>query len=137
MATMIKFIPGQCEAAIEQYKKAFGATVSVFMRFADVEPHEKIQTEEEKQYIYHAQLLIGGQRYLLCDNVFDDLERGHSLYLVASFKNGDDVKRAYDIMQEDAVILHPYTSTGFDNGHCALIDRFGIQWDIMVYHYAS
>ena len=137
MATMIKFIPGECEAAIELYKKAFGAKVTFLMRWIEAGEHEAIKTEEDKQLIYHAQLDFNGQRYLLCDNVFDDLPRGHSLYLVASFKDKDNVKRAYDYMKEGATIISPYNFSDSNGADCALIDRFGIHWEIIVYDYDS
>ena len=138
MATMIKFTPGDCEAAIELYKRAFGATVEVFMRFADAGEQEVVKTEEDKQLIYHARLDFEGQRYLLCDNLFDDLPRGHSLYLVATYLAKDGVIKSYEYMKEGATIISPLHVTDFadySEAGYALIDRFGIQWEVFVYNY--
>jgi PhnB protein len=133
---MIKFTAGDCEAAIEQYKKAFGCDIPVFLRFSDAKEYEgKLKNEEEYEFVYHAQMVLGKQRYLLCDNLFDDLPYGHSMYLVATFSRDDDVKKAFEVMSDGATIISPLAKNDISSCCGTLIDRFGVKWDLMTYVY--
>jgi PhnB protein len=123
----------QCEQAIEMYKKAFGAEVTVFMRFSEADPKDWTpKNEDEKVFVYHAQMKIGSQRIMLCDNLFNDLPRGHSVYPVMTFKTADEVKAAYEVLSDEATIINPIGSTTYSACVAALIDKFGIYWDLMV-----
>ena len=126
----------QCEAAIELYKKAFEAKVLVFMRYSDANPKElpsKFDPQKDSDLIYHAQLMIGSQRILLCDNLFNDLPRGHSAYPVVIVKTAEEVKVAYDVLVDGATITSPLGNTTYSASCASLIDKFGIHWDLMVY----
>jgi len=122
----------QCEQAIELYKKAFGATVAAFMRFSDANPKDwQSNNDDDKNLIYHAQLMIGNQRILLCDNLFNDLPRGHSVYPVITFKTAAEVRAAYDILVDGATIITPIGETTYCPCVATLVDKFGIHWDLM------
>jgi len=123
---------GQCEHAIELYKKAFGAKVIKSMRFSDADPQDwSSNNEDDQNLIYHAQLMIGSQRIFLCDNLFYDLPRGHSVYPVITFKTADEVKAAYDVLVEGATIITPIGKTTYSACVANLVDKFGIHWDLM------
>jgi len=122
----------QCEEAIELYKKAFGAEVKAFVRFSDSANQDwSAFSEDEKELIYHAQMQIGNQRIILCDNLFTDLPRGHSIYPVITFETADEVKAAYDVLADGATIISPINSTSYSPCVVSFIDKFGIQWDLM------
>ena len=122
----------QCEEAIEVYKRAFGAKVITFMRFSEADPKDwSLGNENDKNLVYHAQLIIGGQRLLLCDNLFNDLPRGHSVYPVMTFKTADEVRAAYDVLVDGATIITPIGKTTYCDAVAALVDKFGIYWDLM------
>ena len=122
----------QCEQAIEIYKRAFGATLAVFMRFSDADPKDwSSDNEDDRNLVYHAQLMIGNQRILLCDNLFNDLPRGYSVYPVMTFKTADEVRAAYDVLADGATIITPIGETTYCACVAALIDKFGIYWDLM------
>ena len=67
---------------------------------------------------------------LLCDNLFNNLPRGHSTSFVVMFNHIDELKIVYDVLAEGAAILNP---SGEEPGG-PIIDKFGIHWDLMVYH---
>lgn len=127
---------GQCEQAIELYKKAFGAKVAVFMRYSDAGPQDrpaKYDKEKDADLVFHAQMMVGNQRVLLCDNLFNDLPRGHSAYPVMTFKTAGEVKAAYDVLAEEARIVSPLNSTTYSAATASLVDKFGVFWDLMVF----
>jgi len=124
----------QCEQAIEIYKKAFGGEVIAFMRFSDANPKDLppgYDAEKDANLIFHAQMMFGEQRILLCDNLFNKLPRGHSVYPVACFKTACEVKAAYEVMADGATILTPLSKTTYSDCVASLVDRFGIHWDLM------
>ena len=127
----------QCEEAIELYKKAFGAKLTYFERYSDVPETglpSKYNAKKDSELIYHAQIKIGDQRILLCDNLFDDtkdLPRGHSASFVVMFHHIDELKVVYDVLADGATILSP--PTGESTGG-PIVDKFGIHWDLIVYH---
>ena len=127
----------QCEEAIELYKRAFDAKVTYFQRYSDVYKDAsakdlplKYDAKTDSELIYHAQIRIGSQRLLLCDNLFNDLPRGHSASFVVMFNHIDEVTTVYDVLAEGATIMSP---PGGDPGG-PIVDKFGIHWDLIVYH---
>ncbi|MCL2854333.1 MAG: hypothetical protein FWE21_01785 [Defluviitaleaceae bacterium] len=125
---------GNCEQAIEMYKKAFDAKVAVFMRYSDANPKDyPAIADEQKSLIYHAQLMIGSQRILLCDNLFNNLPRGHSVYPVVCFNTTEEAQAAFDILSEEAKILAPPSAATYSPFVTTFIDKFDIHWDLMVY----
>lgn len=123
---------GQCEDAIELYKKAFGAYVKVFLRYLDANPADWTipLTSEQNRYVYHAEICIGNQRLMLSDSI-DGISFGTSLSLVVTFDNEDDVKKAYEIMFEGCKIIYPMKRTTYGSCMVTFIDRFGIRWGFM------
>ena len=124
----------QCEQAIELYKEAFGAELILLMRYHEANPKDlppKYNAQTDSDLVYHAQMMFGDRRILLCDNLFNDLPRGHSVYPVATLKTADEVKAAFDILSDGATIVSSPIATTYCSCVCTLVDRYGIFWDLM------
>lgn len=132
IAPMLSF-ERQCEEAVELYKKAFGAKILCLRRYADAPDDlpNKYNAAKDAELIYYAEIKIGGQRIMLCDNLFSDLPKGHTINLVVMYDTFDEAKTAYDIMIDGATNLIPLTA---DSLSCDFVDKYGIAWCIMVYH---
>ena len=103
------------------------------MRFSDADPKDwTCKSEDEKDLIYHAQMMIGDRRIMLCDNLFNDLPRGHSVYPVITFKTADEVKAVYNVLADGATIISPMNSTTYSACVISFVDKFGMFWDLMV-----
>ena len=128
---------GQCEEAIEMYKKAFEAELVVLMRYSDADPKDLQNemgdsgTEENKNLIYHAQLSIGNQKLLLCDAIADDFSKNGPVHLVVTFNTAEEVKTAFTILSDNAKIIEPLHKTAYCSCIGTLIDKFGIHWGVM------
>jgi len=127
----------QCEQALEMYKEAFGAEITYLGRYSEADPKDRPPNYNEANgdgdLIFHAQMMIGGRRILMCDNLFNTLPRGHSVGLVVTFKDAEDVKAAFDVLADGATIISPISSTTFTPACGSLVDKFGIFWDLMVF----
>lgn len=135
---MVKITPnfnfaGRCEEAIELYKKAFGAKVGCFLRYSDADKADwdKELTPEQKNYIYHAELFIGNQRIMMCDNMDVEFRKSTALSLTVTFDTKDEVKHAYDVLSEDSEIIYPLQSTTYSSCMVVFIDKFGFRWGLM------
>ena len=60
---------GNCEELIHYYEEVFSTKVDFILRYRDAKPEDwkKPLTEEQKQYVYHAEMKIGNQRFMFSD----------------------------------------------------------------------
>lgn len=103
---------GKCYEALKLYQEAFNGKITCLIRNRDAtwEAFQKDLTDDEKEYVYHAEMCIGNQRIMMCDN-FD----------VPSF----------DIMKEGCEVIYPLHSTAYSSCFVSFYDRFGFRWTIM------
>ena len=124
---------GECEAAIERYEQAFGAQRTVFLRYKEADPRDfNLQGSKAIQdFVYHAEMLIGGQRIMLTDHT-EEIPCGINVSLLICFDQKADVLAAYEQLKTGAEILVPLTETTYSGCFVSLIDQFGIRWELMV-----
>jgi uncharacterized glyoxalase superfamily protein PhnB len=125
---------GQCEEAIDLYKRAFGAKVDCLFRYshADKRDWPSPLTDEQARKIYHAEIRICGQRVMLSDDLEQEVKRGTSLSLTVVFESPEQVKAAYEVLKDGGTTIHPIQSRTYSACIGVLVDRFGIGWGLMV-----
>ena len=124
---------GRCEEAIVLYQKAFNAKVGCLLRYSDAnkDDWDKKLTPEQENYIYHAELFIGDQRIMMCDNMDVNLVKSTALSLTVTFDTKDEVKQAYEVLQEDSETVYHMQSTTYSSCMVVFIDKFGFRWGLM------
>lgn len=124
---------GRCEEAVALYQKAFNAKVGCLLRYsaANKSDWDRTLIPEQENYIYHAELFIGGQRIMMCDNMDVDLVKSTALSLTVTFDTKDEVKQAYDILREDSDTIYQMQSTTYSSCMVVFIDKFGFRWGLM------
>jgi len=137
---MLKLSPylrydGNCNEAIETYLQAFDAKLKVKLHYRDPDCYPN-PTNENKDYIWHCQLVFGEQILMLADNSDNILDINtptscHNI-LCIMLDTVEEVEQAYNILSKGATIITPIHSSDFSARHVTLEDRFGIVWDIMV-----
>ncbi|MDE5563322.1 MAG: VOC family protein [Clostridiales bacterium] len=135
---MIKITPnfnfgGQCEQAIRLYEKAFNAKVECLIRYSDAnwEDYDKKLTDEQKNYIYHAEIYIENQRIMMSDNIDIEFQPSKALSLTVTMETKQDVIKAFNVLKEGSEIIYPIHSTTYSSCFCSLVDKFGFRWVIM------
>ena len=134
---MIQVMPnlhfkGTCKQAIELYKKAYGAEVKAFLSYADANPQDFLMNDEShRDLVYHSEVIIGNHKLMLNDTAEDDFHMGNSLSLLVHFDTEDECMEAYKIMANGAVILSPMESQTYCACFASLIDKYGVQWELM------
>ncbi len=124
---------GRCEDAMRLYQKAFDAKVGCLLRYGDAnkEDFSKELTQEEKNYIYHAELFFGNQRIMMCDNLDVPFATSLSLSLTVTFDTKEEVQHAYDVLKENSTTIYPMQSTSYSSCMVVFIDSFGFRWGLM------
>lgn len=135
---MIKITPnlhfnGKCEQAIHLYEQAFNAKVECLLRYSDARPEDynKKLTQEQKNFVYHAEIYIGVQRIMLADVMDIDLKPSYALSLTVTMETKEEVIKAFDILKDGSTIIYPLHSTTYSSCTCSLVDKFGFRWIIM------
>ena len=124
---------GQCGEAIELYRKAFDAQIGCLMRYGDANAQDMSDAwaKAEKDWIYHAELLFGGQRIMLADHADLEFKPGLSLSLVVMLDTKAAVMHAFEILSEGGSVIYPPHSTTYCPCTTNVVDQFGFRWCIM------
>jgi len=128
------FFDGQAEEAMAFYEKALGAQREASMRYADCPdpiPPEYMPPGGP-QKILHGSLLIQGQRLMLSDGV--PLESGgfRGFSLTLQYETEDEAGAAFEHLSHEGRVIMPLGATFFSPCYGMLLDRFGVQWMVMV-----
>lgn len=124
---------GRCEEAINLYVKAFNAKIGCLLRYSDADRRDWKEelTAEQLNYIYHAEIFIGNQRFMMCDNLDVDLLKNTALSLTVTFDTKEEVEQAYELLKEDSETIYPMHSTTYSSCMVVFIDKFGFRWGLM------
>ncbi|OZV11706.1 hypothetical protein CIW83_13730 [Tissierella sp. P1] len=124
---------GNCEEALKLYQKAFNGNLIMLMHYKDANPRDiciEDLSDREKNYVYHAEMVIGTQRFMFSDDT-DEIPKGQSISIVITFDCSSDVKNAYNILIDGGMVLHPLRETSYSSCFVSLIDKFGMRWELM------
>lgn len=122
---------GRCEEAIEFYKSAVGAEVTMMMRFKD-SPDQRVITPGTENKVMHAALKIGDSVVLASDGrclgqlKFD----GVSLTLYA--RNEAEAQQRFAALADGGAVCMPLSKTFFSPLFGMVNDRFGLSWMVLV-----
>jgi PhnB protein len=126
--TLQAYLHGSIDA-VDFYQKAFDATLGYNVRNPD-------------GTFMHAELYVDGVLLLALSESNNDIARENRMKYSAttypamnfcvSMENEQAVKKAYDILKEDANILYPLGPLPWNTCCANLVDKFGIFWYISV-----
>ncbi|BAN22647.1 VOC family protein [Caballeronia insecticola] len=126
------FFNGDCAAALDLYRAAFGAQIIALIRFRDM-PNGGDAPPEWQDKIMHAIFRVG-QNDVMASDGRDEQPRkaytGFTLSIVA-----DDAaagQRIFARLAEGGQVLTPWQSTFWTRGFGMLTDRFGVPWMVNV-----
>lgn len=124
---------GECQEAIELYTKAFNIEKSEIMRFGDMpeSPDNPMQIyDEQKDWILQATLPFGDNFMRLSDSpleINDDITDRIAVVVESSV---EVVKQAFDVLQEEGMVIMPLQQTFFSPSYGILRDKFGVMWNL-------
>jgi PhnB protein len=126
------FFDGRCEEAIDFYKKAVGAEVTMLTRFRDSpDGSDNPMAPADKNKIMHATVRIGESNVLVSDGscLGQPKFQGFSIALEAA--NDADAERLFKELSNGGTVNQPLIKTFFASRFGMLADRFGVQWMVL------
>jgi PhnB protein len=121
---------GRCEEAIEFYRKALGAEVTMLMRFKEnpEPPQPGMVAPGSENKIMHSSLRIGDSVVGCCKG--EPNFKGITLSLSVPDEAAAD--RAFTALSDGGKVHMPLTKTFFSPRFGMVADRFGVPWMIIV-----
>ena len=124
---------GTCREAIQMYESAFDGQITCLITYGEANDpaYMPLLKEEQKKYIYHAELMLGSQRIIMSDHVDIELPVCYSNFLTIMYDTKEEVQRAYEIMKEGSKTIYKMEATPYSSCRVVFVDKFGIRWGIM------
>lgn len=127
------FFGGNCEEALEFYKKALGATVGMMLRFnesPDPVPEGMLPAGFENK-VMHADFSVGSTMILASDGCSESAAHsGYSLALIVATEA--DADKYFNALAEEGEVRMLLTKTFWSPRYGQVTDRFGVAWMVMV-----
>ena len=124
---------GQCREAIHLYAQAFGGEIACLISYRDANDpaYMPLLTEEQKDWVYHAELMLDGQRIIMSDHADIEFQTCYSNFLTIMYDTKEEVQCAYALLQEGSTTIYPMAATPYSSCRVVFVDKFGIRWGIM------
>jgi len=128
------FFEGRCEEAVEFYRSALGAEVTMLMRFKESpEPCEAgMLPPDAGDKVMHASLRIGDTTVMASDGQCLGQPSFQGFSLSLSVADGAEAERLFTALGEGGQVQMPLTQTFFAPRFGMVADRFGVSWMIIV-----
>ena len=128
------FFDGRCEEAIEFYRRALGAEVTMMMRFKDSpEPPQPGQCGDASgDKIMHANLNIRGSTVLASDGRCQGKPSFQGFSLSLTVPNEKEAERLFKALSDGGQVQMPLAKTFFSPSFGMVADRFGVGWMVYV-----
>ena len=127
------FFDGQCEEAINFYKKALGAEVTMLMRFKESpqSPPGGFPPGSDNK-IMHSALKIGDAVILASDGMAQGGKPNfHGISLSLSAESDAEAEKLFNALAKDGKVQMPLGKTFFASSFGMVADRFGVGWMII------
>jgi PhnB protein len=128
------FFRGRCSEAVAYYKKALGADEVTVMRFKDSPekpPAGQMPTGMDDR-IMHATLRIAGAELMMADGMRSGATDFDCVAVSLTVPNEVDVDRIVNALAKDGKVQMPPGPTFFAKRFGGVIDKFGVNWMVLV-----
>ena len=125
------FFEGRCEEAVEFYRSALGAEVTMLMRFKD-SPDPAMISPGTEDKVMHASLRIGQTTVLASDGRCEERPTFQGFSLSLTVPSETEADRLFASLGDGGQVQMPLTRTFFSPRFGMVADRFGVSWMIYV-----
>ena len=132
---------GRCDEALEFYRRALGAQVTMLMRYkdnpepaagpgcsADGSPGAGPQPE----MVMHASFNVGDTQVMASDGMGSGKPSFQGISLSLSPETETEAKRLFDALAAGGQVQMPLGKTFFSPAFGMVADRFGVSWMVVV-----
>jgi PhnB protein len=123
------FFNGRCDEAIDFYRTALGAEVTMLMRYQD-SPEPTSHGAAEK--VMHASLRIGGSTVLVSDGRCSGELNFQNFALSLTVPNDAEAEQVFAALGNGGQVQMPLAKAFFSSMFGMVTDRFDVLWMIYV-----
>jgi PhnB protein len=127
------FFDGRCEEALEFYRAALGAEVTMLMRFQDSpEPQPPDMCPPgSAEKVMHSSFRIGETTLMASDGRAQGKPVFQGISLSLSVPTDADAQRLFSALSEGGEVRMPLAKTFYASSFGMVADRFGVSWMII------
>lgn len=128
------FFNGQCEEALEFYRKSLDAEVTQLMRFKDSpepQPPGMLPPGSENK-VMHASFRIGDTTVMASDGMCGGTSSFGGISLSVAAQDDARAEQLFAALSEGGKVTMPMSTTFFASRFGMLTDRFGVGWMVIV-----
>ena len=125
------FFEGRCEEALEFYRKALGAEVTMLMRFKE-SPDPAMTAPGREDQVMHASFRVGETTVMASDGRGEGGARFQGFALSLTVPGEAEAERRFGALADGGQVHMPLTRTFFSPRFGMVADRFGVSWMILV-----
>ncbi len=129
---------GRCDEALEFYRRALGAQVTMLMRYKDnPEPAAGEGCADGSgpgptpEMVMHASFTVGDTQIMASDGMGSGHASFQGISLALSPTNAADAKSYFDALADGGKVHMPLTKTFFSQAFGMVADRFGVPWMVV------
>lgn len=128
------FFNGRCEEALEFYKNAIGAEVTMLMRYKESpeKPPEGMLAPGFENKVMHASVRVGQSIVMCSDGCSAEAANFNGFSLSLALSTPEEVDRIFNALAVGGKIEMPVTKTFWSPRFGMLTDKFGIGWMVTV-----
>jgi len=128
------FFSGQCEEALEFYRKALGAEVTQLMRFKDSPepPPPGMLPPGSENKIMHASFRIGDTTVMASDGMCTGTGSFQGFSLSVAAQDDAKAEQLFAALSEGGKVTMPMSKTFYASRFGMATDRFGVGWMVIV-----
>jgi PhnB protein len=128
------FFDGRCEEAVEFYRRALGAEVTMLMRFKDSpDPHEPgMVPPGAGDKVMHVSFRVGETTVLASDGRCEGRPSFQGIALSLTVPHEAEAERLFAALADGGQVQMSLAKTFFSSRFGMVADRFGVSWMIYV-----
>ncbi len=125
---------GRCDEAIEFYKSALGAKVTMLSRFKDCPDPQMKLDDRSADKVMHGSLRIGESTIFVSDGRCLGTARFEGISLSLSVENEAEADQTFTALARGGNVIMPLAKTFFSKKFGMVADRFGVTWMVITGH---
>ena len=125
------FFDGRCEEAIEFYRRALGAQVTMLMRFRE-SPDQSMVAPGTGEKVMHAAVRIGDSEIFASDGMCAGKAVFNGVSMSLTVPDVATADRVFAALGDGGQVQMPLTKTFFSPRFGMVADRFGVSWMVYV-----
>ncbi|MDL2253894.1 VOC family protein [Ruminococcaceae bacterium OttesenSCG-928-I18] len=122
---------GNCADALAFYQEVFGGVAQTPIRYGSYVPQGLDPVPEHfADWIMHAEINLCGTNVWLADEPAAPVV-GDNVRLSASVPTAEHARAIFDALARNGQVRLPPTETFYSTFHAAVVDPFGIHWNVV------